>query len=310
MNTFCIRLPIPPESYAPLPDFFYNHPAYVAFHHVGTVVSFLLQPEDSEAVIARVHFSCNDETARSHWRAPFGFLETNVTNQKALQSFWENVELKLKEMGVRKITLVSWPEIYSPNSRSLWMFFERLGFTKKFEDANFHLPIHATPILAHFLKPERKRLRKCLREGLLVKIESAKEGWQVHQKLKEFRDQKQIPLNITAEALASSFLRFPDRYVVFKIEKEGQIIALSVCLRVNDAIFYHFCLACDIRFNSLSPSVLLYASIYEYCQKEGYQWLDFGIASTEGRKQEGLFQFKRNLGGQLSAKPTFSKNLS
>lgn len=309
METFIVRLPVAPELRLPLPDFFYNQPDYVALNDSSSVLSFFLKPEDSEETIARIHFRYIDGIVKSHWRAPFGFLETNLTDERLLGSFWESVESELKGIGVKSIELVSWPEVYSSNSKILWKFFEERAFVKVYEDANFHLPVDTRPILAHFLKPERKRLRKCLREGLSVKIEKSGNAQQVHQKLKEFRDQKEIPLNISSRALSASFLRFPDRYIVFTVEKDKQVIALSVCLRVNEDVFYHFCLACDTQFNTLSPSVLLYASIYEYCHMEGYKYFDFGIASIRGQNQEGLYQFKKNLGGQLSVKPTFSKRL-
>lgn len=291
------------------PAYFYNSPEYIRLIEDNSVLSFYLHSASDE-IIARIHFQVQDERALSHWRAPFGFLETVVYEDDILGTFWEKIEVHLKEEGCKEIKLISWPSFYdSVTSDYLKAFFLKQDFQILFTDHNFHIPV-SKEIDTYFLKPEKKRLRKCKREGLTAGEWSEPPIEQVHGYLLLFRQQRNIPLNISKEQLIRSFRSFPDKYRVFVVKHDTRVVGVSVCVEVNKEIYYHFCLACDANYHTLSPSVMLYNCIYRYCQQKGYKWLDFGVASIKGIKQESLAQFKVNLGGILSEKPVFFKKLN
>ena len=50
---------------------------------------------------------------------------------------------------------------------------------------------------------------------------------------------------------------------------------------------------------------MLVGKIYEYCQQNGIAVLDLGISSENGILNEGLFNFKKNLGSETSNKSTY-----
>jgi lipid II:glycine glycyltransferase (peptidoglycan interpeptide bridge formation enzyme) len=152
-------------------------------------------------------------------------------------------------------------------------------------------------------------LRKCTKAGFKF------EKWQqpdlnlAYDLLFNFRQQKNIPLNISRAGLIKCFELFPNRYHLFTVKDKKEIIGLSVCIEVNSDIFYHFCLSTNPNYFLFSPSVMLYEGIYEYCKAHSFHLFDFGTASIEGKKQEGLFRFKEKLGGIMTLKPTYTKSL-
>ncbi len=295
-----------------LPDFFYNSHDYLAFikEQGGTEIFsfFLVTSEDK--VLARIHFQCCEGHAKSHWRAPFGFLETAVFEEKCLSEFWDYVEYTLKQNDIHEIQLVSWPSCYLPEASAfLWDFFLRRGFAMEYEDLNFHLPVTDKSAYEFFLRPERKRVRKCRAFGLEARIWENPDAGVVYDALWRMRQQRNIPLTISKERFMESLHLFPEKYLVVVVREKEDIIALSVGVVVTESIFYHFYSASDEKYHSLSPSVLLYERLYLYCQQSGYSLLDFGLASIRGVKQESLYQFKEKLGGLVSGKPTFRKKI-
>lgn len=291
-----------------LPNYFYNTPEYIGLVGNDSTFSFYLY-SSSEQVIARVHFQINEGKAQSHWRAPFGGLETAMVDREALIPFWIQIEQRLKEEGAKEIQLFLWPHIYDVSSSYfLRAFFLENGFQLLYTDSDFYVSIGQGGV-STFLKPERKRLRKCKRHGLIASQWLQPNVREVYDLLLCFRQQRNIPLNISKEQLIRSFQAFPEKYQVFVVKDNGKVIGVSVCVEVNPKILYHFCLACDADYHLFSPSVMLYDYIYFYCQQKGFHYFDFGVASIKGRKQEGLYQFKVNLGGIVSEKPVFEKKL-
>jgi hypothetical protein len=305
------RITAPSGSHDPLPAYFYNSTEYLELvSKEENICSFFLLSPSSDFVLARLHFQCLNGVGKSHWRAPFGFLETSVLDTHLLSFFWEQVEKELGKLGVKEVRITSWPFSYNPLTSSfLWDFLLHNGFSEAYHDYNFHLPVTEKQAVQHFLKPERKRVRKCRKEGLVAARDQDISPSVVYDVLWHFRQQRNIPLTISKELLIKSLETCPDRYSVFVVKDQQKIVAISVCVEVNREILYHFCSASDVAYHLLSPSVLLYEAIYSHCQQIGYSQFDFGIASIQGIKQEGLFRFKQKLGGQVSKKPTFVKKI-
>jgi hypothetical protein len=309
MNIRHISTSLSPQT--GFPFFFFNSQEYVQLHDNEHVYSFFFVNEASKETIARIHFEVEDGVAKSHWRAPFGCFETSVQKQGDLEILWTQVEAELVSLGVYRMEIRSWPSCFYPyQTQILWDFFESKGFEHLYSDFDFYWPIGMLEAKHLLLKSERKRLRKCQESRLQFQDWLSPDADAVFDCLYRFRADKNIPLNLSNDTLRLSLAMFPERYLVFTVKDKDRIVAVSVCVKVNDEILYHFCLSADMGYNHLSPSVLMYVGIYEYCQRKGFAIFDFGTASIRGDKQESLFLFKQKLGGQLAAMPTFSKQLT
>ena len=287
--------------------YFFNDPEYLQLFSAYQICSFNLKSEVGK-ILARINFTIIGNTAISLKTAPFGFIETGINSVKLLSDFILRVEKHLGDIGIKFITLKCWPECYNQeDTRLLSEILFNAGYSIEYSESNYYLEVLEKSVITIFKKPEKKRLRKCINAGFEFIQLLNPEPKQVYNLLSSFRDQKIIPLNISEEVLEKSLTSFQDKYFVFVVKDKGRIIGISVCVEVNNDILYHFVLAADIEYNTYSPSVMLYAGIYSFCQGSNYKIFDFGIASIQGIKQDGLCKFKENLGGIFCEKPVFTK---
>lgn len=291
-----------------LPSYFFNSSSYLNLFAELDIHRFYLI--DEQTIVARIHFILENKIALSPAMAPFGGLETSITDVSVLLSFWENIEGTLRNLGIESIEIKSWPDAYTSDlnhfSDKLYL---QIGFKIKYIDANFHQLTDAESALQLFQKPERKRLKKCQKHGFTFEKWENADLELAYELLYQFRKAKDIPLNISKHNFKKSLLTLSDKYSLFIVKDKNNIIGISLCVEINHDILYHFCLSADTRYNSFSPSVLLYEGIYNYCKAKSYKLFDFGTASLKGETIEGLYMFKQKLGGTLGRKTTFHKSL-
>ncbi len=290
-------------------SYFFNSIEYQRLFDSENTHSFYLKDSD-ENVLARIHFIIEGDLANSFRKAPFGFLEAGIENSSALSAFINKVEDHLKTLSVNSIELRCWPECYDPlQTRLISRILFDCNYKIEFSDYNFFQAVTNKSSIELYKKPERKRLRKCINADFQFVQLIEPEPGTVYDFLIKFRNQKHIPLNISRLDIQKAISRYPNQYFVFELRDKNRVVGISVCVEVNQDILYHFVMATDLEYNNYSPGVMLYDGIYKFCQDRNYKIFDFGTASIEGKKQEGLFAFKENLGGMISSKPFFSKKL-
>jgi hypothetical protein len=298
------------KSSSPFSSYFFNTAEYLEQFLELNIHSFYLHSKNSNFIVAKIHFVIENKTALNPARAPYGGFETCLNEFSFLLIFWQEIETILKSLNVSKVEIRNWPDAFeTENIEFRKDLHEHLGFHLSFNDFSFHQFISQKSGIELFQKSERKRFKKCVNAGFKF------EKWQqpdlnlAYDLLFNFRQQKNIPLNISREGLIKCFELFPNRYHLFTVKDKWEIIGLSVCIEVNSEIFYHFCLSTDPNYFLFSPSVMLYEGIYDYCKTHSYRIFDFGTASIEGKKQEGLYHFKEKLGGIMTPKPSYTKSL-
>jgi len=293
-----------------LPSYFFNSDEYLKQFPESDIHFFYLNSTSSNSIVAKIHFVIENQKALNPARAPYGGFETSIDDLPTLLFFWQEIETILKSLNVSKIEIRNWPDAFeTENIEFRRNLYENFGFNLSFNDYSFYQLISQKTAAELFQKCERKRLKKC------IKADFTFEKWEkpdlnlAYDLLFSFRQQKNIPLNISKEGLIKCFELFPNRYHLFTVKDKTEIIGLSVCIEVNSKIFYHFCLSTDPHYYLYSPSVMLYEGIYNYCKAQSYFLFDFGTASIEGKKQTGLYHFKEKLGGIMTHKPTYTKSL-
>ena len=88
------------------------------------------------------------------------------------------------------------------------------------------------------------------------------------------------------------------------------MLASAICIRISPDILYVFYWGDADGTSTLSPVVVLAAGIYERCQMLGIRLLDAGISTDQGRLNEGLRTFKRNLGFAESSRLTLARGFA
>lgn len=298
------------ESSTSPTSYFFNSDEYLAQFPELDIHRFYLHSTSSNAIVAKIHFVIENKTALNPARAPYGGFETSLDDTTSLLLFWQQIEKILKSQYVSTVEIRNWPDAFETRNIEFRKNLQKhFGFRLSFNDFSFHQLISQKLGIELFKKPERKRLRKCIKAGFLFGKWQKPDLNLAYDLLFNFRKQKNIPLNISREGLIKCFELFPNRYHVFTVKDKSEIIGLSVCIEVNSDIFYHFCLSTNPNYFLFSPSVMLYEGIYDYCKTHSYRIFDFGTASIEGKKQEGLYHFKEKLGGIMTPKPTYTKSL-
>lgn len=293
-----------------VPQFFFNSDAYVKFHETENTFSFCLKDSESLQRLAFMQFEVNQNTAVSQPKAPFGFFETAMLDHELWEHFWMLVEERLIEVGVTKIVIRSWPTCYWPvMTEVLTHYFETQGFNIPFVDINFHWDLKSENAAFYMHATERWSLRKALKQGLRFDVWDDPDIGLAYEYLKRFKEARHIPNAISKEVFVNSLLHFKQNYTVFVVRKEEAIIAISVGVKVSKQIFYHYSHGFDSNYSSLSPSVLMYNGLFDYCRSNGYKTLDLGITSIEGVKQKGLYPFKKKMGGIETHRYTLEKQL-
>lgn len=299
---------VPPVSFAP---FFFNEPEYVSNQPCLNCQTFYWFHAKKQRADARFTVFVQDGQASSPCRAPFGSVELKPDlHPEDLNAFIEAVEQALIRQGVRQLHLKSYPYGYAPEAAAtLTACLLQRGYRITRSELNYHLPVDQSELMPRLHISERRKLLKCRTAGFTFSEELQPDVAQVYQFVQAARARKGFPVSMDVDTFSQLFARFPNVYQVFAAKDRKQLIALTVTVRVHAHILYNFYPADDPAYLAYSPMVLLINGLYAYCQQQGISLLDLGIATDQGKRNNGLIQFKQFLGGKPSNKFSFEKRL-
>lgn len=272
--------------------------------------SFFLVNEKENSVDAEVHFSIEGDKAQSLSFASFGSVQMKPSMEEGcLENFILNVEDMLLDEGISRLFIKHYPFEYSKEeSKKLIRVFRQLNYLNAYTDKSYHIDLSLS-FESELLQSEKNRLRKAEKNKVQCGIWPDPDLDRVYHILKVCRQAKGYPMSLSLSDFKSMFQIFPDVYTVFKAEIGGNIIAVAVTVHINSEILYNFYLGDDPIFRIYSPVVPLVAEMVSYAGKNNYRVFDLGISTDTGIVNEGLTQFKINLGGKVSDKPVFEKAL-
>jgi hypothetical protein len=271
---------------------------------------YILMPSEMKAV-ASIHFHINEQSASSPYRAPFGSIELAAAlAPRLLYEFFEYLEVQLAKRGVREIQIKNPPQGYAPASLSL---IETVLINQGYQVVTAELTALIASDAAGFSQrirhSEKLRLQQAKNAGCAFchwPVESLR---QVYDFLSRCHEEKGYPVSITFDDLYKTVATFPDRYLLFGIIKEEEVIAASISIKINQNCLYNFFANHNRKYNPLSPLILLIEGIYVYCQENRIGLLDLGTSALHGKPNFNLLDFKMHIGGVPSAKVTFNKKI-
>ena len=124
-----------------------------------------------------------------------------------------------------------------------------------------------------------------------------------------FRSSKNYPLSMSLEGMESLALQFPNEILLFAVKDKNQLVASSICIRLNEKVLYDFYHDHDPHYNTYSPIVLLVKGINDFCYQNRIPLIDLGTSMINGEINVGLNEFKMKLGGRHAVKYSFDKIL-
>lgn len=189
----------------------------------------------------------------------------------------------------------------------------RIGFQLRNHELNYHMDINSQEFISRISYGNKKRIRKCLREGFVADYHPLEDIALIYEVIRVNRARRGFPLTMTLEQLQTMLKLFPERYHLFSVKHQAQeasvMVSSAICIAVSPTILYVFYWGDIAGYERYSPIALLAERIYQFCQQEGYTQLDVGTSSLNSLPSYGIAQFKRNLGFSESLKPEFSLEL-
>jgi hypothetical protein len=274
-------------------------------------VSFHLLRKDKKKVVASIHFHLDKLEATSPRKAPFGSIEfSDTVPVQALFDFYAQIEFSLKKKGIKKIKIKNPPDAYSNQNaalRNTLLFNEGFGATAAelsslihVDSANFDDKIESW---------EKRKLNQAKKAGLRFHEEPATAIESVFNFIQNCREERSQSLSMSLADFMNMWTACKKHIVVFSVLKEEELAAASISIRINKNILYNFYSAHPKKFDSLSPVVMLKKGMYTWSLKNAITLIDLGTSALFGKPNFGLLDFKMRIGGVLSSKLSFEKDL-
>ena len=316
-----------------LPRYFFNENEHLQNQRGGNeCYTFYWQHIDNQSIEARFSVIIQDEIAYSPLRATFGGIEFSeeISEEDLLKFLTLCVPQALACISIptvlscvsstttkhpktcSTIIINSYPEGYLAQNQiqKLENYLFKLGFEINVIEQNYEIAITEKSFYETIISTRAKQLlRKSIQKGFSFQEVSEPNFSEIHAFIARSRERKNRPMTMSLEQFENHFTLFPKNFQVFSVTDSNRLIAVGVTIKINSTIIYTFYLADNETYLKDSPTIFLLSGIYEYFQQQNYTILDLGIATAKGILNEGLANFKRSLGGELSLKKTYIKSL-
>lgn len=276
----------------------------------GWVSYYALHAAGKKAVAA-VHFHVSEGLAKTPFRSPFGSIEcSSDLPPETLYDFITFFTGKLEERKVSRVEIKAPPLGYDLSGQSLIaVLLVNHGFAIRQSELTCLLNVDERPFSLG-LNNSKKHELKSSRAGDLVfqrlKPQAVEEAYRF---LASCKREKGYFLSMSLEDLKKSFEIFPDDFFLFGVRYNNELVAASVVIKVTEQIAYHFIFDHVRRLNNLRPGLLLLEGIYHFCCEQDFKIFDLGTSALGGKPNFLLLEFKVSIGGRLSPKFLFEKDL-
>jgi hypothetical protein len=279
----------------------------------GPVLSFYLEDGAAGRTVALLHIELAPDggVARSPGQAPFGAVQAAPgLSAEALHLFLGQVEAQLRQRGQQRLYLRAHPFCYNPaGAAQLAEVLRRRGYPVVRAEQNYHLDLQQ-PYAARLHPSERRRLAKCARHGLHFEQEPPFLLPAAYDFIQACRQERGQSLSLPLARLQELFATFPGQHFLFSVRTPGgEWAALTVAIQVSDQVLYNFYPASPLRFNSLSPVVVLNQGLHAFGRASGLKVLDLGTSTLPSGPNASLLRFKRHLGGVAGLRLSWDKSL-
>ncbi|MCC5932140.1 MAG: GNAT family N-acetyltransferase [Cyclobacteriaceae bacterium] len=289
-------------------NFLYNKVRHIATQGLEERVDYFLVNKVKKRIEAKIHFLIDENHAYSPYKSLFGSFEFNHRFPRAImQEFTEFILNDLKTRNITYIKITHHASCYSERKAMVVHdILVQLGFKLKMRAVNHHIPVDIEPLETWMSANEKRRLKKCLKDGFTFNVEPESRAEEIHDFIAQKRKEKNLDISISIEKLRLYLEEFPQTYSFFSIRKDEEICAATVAVRISKKILYNFLPASDTAYNAYSPMVMLLSEMYNYCQREKFEMFDLGISTTsDGKPQKSLIRFKTNIGALEGFKDFF-----
>lgn len=271
----------------------YYTPQYLNLIH-PEVKGFAALHPNSKRIIMLAYFQCIENEAVSLREAPFGGVHcTQAVDNIHIDEFFQFIAEQLSAVGITRVTVKFAPSFY-PSSAINPSNSETSSLKK---EINHHLSITSTALSNQMAEMQHKRLKKCVAANFNFIQEVPDQLDKIYAFIQTCRAEKGHAISVSLNRLTALTQAHPSRYLIFSCYHQGQLVATSICVAVNDQVLYNFLPVSLKAYNAYSPMVFLLSKIYEYGQQHHFETLDLGTSMLGDLPNEKLVTFKNRMGG-------------
>ena len=305
------------NEFHPTPDLpIFLRPDFFKLNSPGVGKAFLFQmcaKESTKVLAAASFFAIEPHRYVSPWRGSFGALFfTDRTLPLAVNDFFlDRIETRLQQEGAEEISMVLPPQAYYPEMTSVLVnTLLRKGYELTRHELNYSRVVTDEDFLNRVNKGNRKNIRRAAKRGFVFQRMAPAEIGDAYDVISENHERKGYPTTMTLEQVEVMLQAIPGSLLPFSVTDGTRMIAASICLAVDKAVFFVFYWGEIDGYPNPSPIPFLAQGLYSHCQENGFSLMDVGTATVEGNPDHGLIRFKRSLGLEESLKLTFSKSFA
>ncbi len=262
---------------------------------------------DTKRKIVKTAFHCHvqNRKALSPYRATFGGLDfSNDLSPRHLHQFMAQV-IQLLSADIDDLQIVLAPQNFSNvNFTKSYQTLASLGFKVTKSEYVAAIPVSSLAFDSIIHKSERKKLKRT--SGFNFQEKDLGSLNEIYDLVAKNRASKNRPMTLTNPELKKWVTLFPEKFKLFGLYDNAQMVAAAVCIAVTSKVLYVFYGAHLPEYDKLSPAVQLHNYIYQYAQQHQFKFMDLGTSPEGDQTNFDLLEFKQYIGAELGLKITFN----
>jgi len=290
----------------------FNTESYFRLHQTGCDRFFRLVSGPRDDVHAVVHFSeVEPGVFRSPARGTYAGIDLKTTTYAPLIRFLDDIEAHLREAGARTMILSAAPFAHDPQ-KSAWLFqnLSERGYVVELSQLNYSVPIDEVDLVHKMKHNNRKRFRKCAREGFVFSERDEDGAREVYDVIARNRAHRGYPISMSFDEVRCMVETFPGSLSFYGVTHGEELVASAICVRLNARVLYTLYWGDIPGYSRYSPVAFVAAGVYAAAREKGFRLMDTGtVPSIRSGPAAGLIKFKENLGCRATLKLTYSKVL-
>ncbi|TDT58937.1 acetyltransferase (GNAT) family protein [Enterobacter sp. AG5470] len=175
-------------------------------------------------------------------------------------------------------------------------------------DLNFHLPITTYEDFRDNLSSSKRRELNRITKSKPVFSEAttAELRREVYDVIKLNRESQGFPMTMSWEAIDALSQAVNEKIKFYILTRDNITLAGAICLNLDEDVLYVFYWGEHPDYRKDSTIVKLAEGIYLAAAEDGFNTLDIGTSTDHSMPNQGLINFKENIGCLVSQKITVS----
>ncbi|MEQ1586656.1 MAG: hypothetical protein ABL895_12300 [Cyclobacteriaceae bacterium] len=270
---------------------------------------FEFRESKTDKTSARISFNIKSGEAQSPLHAPFGSVEVyRKMKDIQLKEFLEKVQSELMSMGVTKIIIRNFPDLYDEHlSQTVSQTMRSLRFSCR-EEISSIIQVDEKAFERKIKASERQKLKKATALFQIDRV-GVSDLKLIYSFIADCRKERNQSLSMTLLELNKTISVYPEQFYFFKTIRNNEIAAAAIVIQISKDVLYTFYYAHAKKHNRVSPVVFLISSIYEFATVNKFNMIDLGTSMIDGHINQSLLHFKKSIGGVSCSKFTYTRSL-